>query len=161
MAFAVIFAMSSTAFSQFNLGGRASASLLSGVELSAQYAFSESNRLEGDLGLAAGVDLASGYNYMNTALSVIFHWTFDIANGFAWYVGPGAQVGSSTWRTAEKPDSGVWVAACAQGGVEYNFSFPLQLSVDFRPTVNLLHPLHHPDPHLLNVDFGISARYRF
>ena len=50
-------------------------------------------------------------------------------------VGVGAGVGS--WSIDEKyygaDDSGSYILAAGDIGIEYNFDFPLQLSLDFRP----------------------------
>ena len=40
-------------------------------------------------------------------------------------------------------------------GIEYSFDFPLLLSVDVRPQINLG---YHDD---VNFDVGLSARYQF
>lgn len=77
---------------------------------------------------------------------------------WAFYAGPGVVAGYGTG--VNKNDEKVaapFVGVAAQLGLEYTFWFPLQLSVDFRPTFMI--------PALMNRDnwygFALSARYAF
>lgn len=77
------------------------------------------------------------------------------------YFGPGAVAGYGPYT--KKLDDGTtksggypFVGAAVQLGMEYTFWFPLQLSVDFRPTFLL--------PTVVNAHwygFALSARYSF
>lgn len=99
-----------------------------GAELSYQQALSGSNRLEADLGLG-------GWDHTGFLVSGIYQWVFNIQEGLNWYVGPGAQVGLASYRDNNnnwKSDLGIGVVG--QIGIEYNFDFPLQLSLDYRPS---------------------------
>ena len=74
------------------------------------------------------------------------------------YAGPGVVVGYGTGVNKEgEAVAAPFVGAAAQLGMEYTFWFPLQLSVDFRPTFML--------PALMNrtnwYGFALSARYAF
>jgi len=80
------------------------------------------------------------------------------------YAGPGLTAGYGSWKTREVKDnvettkshSSPFLGAAVQLGVEYTFWFPLQLSVDFRPTFLI--------PMKVNTHwygFAFSARYAF
>ena len=77
---------------------------------------------------------------------------------WAFYAGPGAVAGYGTG--VNKNDEKVaapFVGLAAQLGLEYTFWFPLQLSVDFRPSFMI--------PAFMNrgnwYGFALSARYAF
>ena len=77
---------------------------------------------------------------------------------WAFYAGPGAVAGYGTG--VNKNDEKVaapFVGLAAQLGLEYTFWFPLQLSVDFRPTFMI--------PAFMNrtnwYGFALAARYSF
>lgn len=61
-----------------------------------------------------------------------WHWYMGVgaAGGYGWkaytWVGNGTYAGSQDWG---------FIGAAGRVGVEYDFWFPLQLSVDFRPTL--------------------------
>lgn len=117
-----------------------------GTEVSFQRMLNDSKRIELDLGLW-GLD----FDNPSLFLSGIYHWVFDLsqlADGFKWYVGPGAGIGLYSKDFS--------VRALGQLGIEYNFKFPLQLSLDWSPTLIII-----PD-----VDFGfqgvsLGVRYKF
>ncbi|MVO08430.1 hypothetical protein GOQ30_04535 [Flavobacterium sp. TP390] len=100
-----------------------------GGELSYQRGLSDNNRLEFDLGWRNS-------NHIDAFKLVgLYQWVWNIDKGFNWYAGVGAGVGS--WSIDEKyygaDDSGSYILAAGDIGIEYNFDFPLQLSLDFRP----------------------------
>ena len=113
------------------------------------------------------------------------HWAtlFDNGNGFkatalynftfaqpeftdrgewGFYAGPGLAVGYGTGNKLKEdgttePKARPFVGLAAQLGLEYTFWFPLQLSVDFRPSFMI--------PAFMNrgnwYGFAIAARYAF
>lgn len=99
---------------------------LGGAQVSYQHTLSDSNFIDAGLGL------------YDTAFSVDGVYNFMLANP-AWtnqgtwgiYAGPGASVGVGTGFFD--------VAIAGEIGLEYTFDFPLQLSIDIRPQVSLLH----------------------
>lgn len=106
------------------IGGRLGA----GLEVSYQHSLGESNMVSADLGLGyfgwAGIEAAATYD-----------WIFPITSwqekgSWNWYAGVGAGVGGyfSGWNYG-------YVGVAGRIGVEYNFWFPLQLSLDWRPIV--------------------------
>lgn len=100
-----------------------------GGELSYQRGLSDNNRLEFDLGWRNS-------NHIDAFKLVgLYQWVWNIEDGFNWYAGVGAGVGS--WSVDNKyyaeDASGTYILAAGDIGIEYNFDFPLQLSLDFRP----------------------------
>ena len=106
-----------------------------GIEASYQHGFGEKNMLQLDAGMPAfrGLHLIGTYN-----------WVFPIsswkhAGSWNWYVGGGAGVGFHWYHYGW--GLGSYISGLAglavMGGVEYNFKFPLQLSVDYRPLIGI------------------------
>ncbi len=95
-----------------------------GVELSYQHYAGGDNFLEFDLGLNTfnSLNLAGSYN---VSIS-------QFGDGFNFYGGPSASVGLGFGNPG-------WLGVGVGGslGIEYNFSFPLQISLDIRPQVGL------------------------
>lgn len=98
-----------------------------GVGLDASYQHSlGSNMVEVELGLFGfwGIEAAATYD-----------WIFPINSWqnkgeWNWYAGVGAGLGLNGWN-----NSYFFLGAAGRIGVEYNFWFPLQLSIDYRPVV--------------------------
>ncbi len=102
-----------------------------GGEISYQRGLSDNNRLEFDLGWRNS-------NHIDAIKLVgLYQWVWNIDNGFNWYAGVGAGVGS--WSVDEKyygnDANGSYILAAGDIGIEYLFDFPLQLSLDFRPEI--------------------------
>jgi len=115
-----------------------------GGELTFQTALSHSNRLELDLGLNHWSDTNSGIQ-----LTGVYQWVWglnDVATGLNWYAGLGASVGNYT--------SNLGVGFVGQLGLEYNFNIPLQISLDWRPTLFNSYYTYYGGN-------GLSIRYRF
>ena len=79
---------------------------------------------------------------------------------WALYAGPGVVSGFGSYKTMvnekEETHASIFIGAAAQIGMEYTFWFPLQLSLDFRPTFIA--------PMKVNTNwygFALSARYAF
>ena len=115
-----------------------------GVEASYQHTLGSANFIEANLGLEAfnALNIAATYNWMIAKPQ----WTDRGEWGF--YAGVGAAVGL---------DTTLRLGAAGQVGLEYEFWFPLQLSVDIRPQLGLI-----------NSNFGLwgwapclSVRYKF
>ena len=138
-----------------------------GAEASYQRDLSKKGRLEANLGFKNyGNGRYSGYNYgLNEfKLTGFYHWTFDIKDGFRWFVGPGGGVGA--WRvnyddSSFKDQNGTYFILAGNGGVEYNFDFPLRVAVDFRPEVYIGSDYVDINDRNFGPNVGISARYRF
>ncbi|ESU28187.1 hypothetical protein FLJC2902T_15320 [Flavobacterium limnosediminis JC2902] len=134
-----------------------------GAEVSYQRWLSQKNRLELDLGWR------DSDNYDAVKLTGIYQWVWNIENGFKWYAGPGLGIG--TWNTdhhdhghdhdEHHDDSGSFLIATGDIGIEYNFDFPLQLSFDFRPEIYVSGEYSDVRDSHYGGDFGLSVRYRF
>lgn len=98
-----------------------------GGEISYQRGLSSNNRLEFDLGWR------SSKNVDAFKLVGLYQWVWNIEGGFNWYAGVGAGVGSWSFENKDVKEDGSFVLAAGDIGIEYNFDFPLQLSLDFRP----------------------------
>ena len=90
-----------------------------GIEASYQHNFSKVNRVEIDLGLDTDIFLRGAAAYQ---------WIFDLSKlytGFNWYAGVGGGL--------VLYDGGANIGIVGNLGIEYNFEFPLQLSLDLQP----------------------------
>lgn len=122
-----------------------------GPEITYQRLLNSGNRLELDLGWRQNNDVDA------FKLTGLYQWVWNIEGGFHWYAGVGASVGSWKWEYGPYSDSGAIVSVNGNIGVEYNFDFPLQVFVDFRPEIYLT------DYHDNNFgpDLGLGARFKF
>src|SRR5690606_22060575 len=107
-----------------------------GGEISYQQMLGSGNRLELDLGIRSNASF-NGFN-----INGIYQWVMPIEGNFNWYVGPGLEVGSWSYRNDFPGDdnSGFWVGIAGQIGIEYDFNIPLQLSFDWRPSFGFINP---------------------
>lgn len=99
-----------------------------GGEISYQHSMG-SNFLEVDGGL--GLGLVDGT--FNVGATGIYNFMIsEFGNGFGFYAGPGAGVGLALGDVH-------YLALSAAGmvGIEYNFNFPLQISLDFRQHIGI------------------------
>lgn len=115
-----------------------------GAELSYQHTLGGQNFIEADLGWAlgnpGGLDLGLSYDFIIAPLGPL-----------NFYAGPSAQ--AWMWFGDELT---VGVGVGAQLGLEYTFSFPLQLSLDWRPLFTIL-----PATGFGWSSFGLGIRYAF
>ncbi|TXD82920.1 hypothetical protein ESY86_11780 [Subsaximicrobium wynnwilliamsii] len=123
-----------------------------GAEVSYQRALGGNNRLEIDLGLRSGND------YDGFKLAGIYQWVWNIEGGFNWYAGAGGGLGSYSYddRGPGNDDNETFVFVAGDIGIEYNFDFPLQLSLDARPELGFGD--YRDD---LDFDIALGVRYRF
>ncbi len=122
-----------------------------GTEVSYQHGLSENNRLELDLGWS------SRGEYDAFRLTGIYQWLWNIEGGFNWYAGVGAGIGSVDVNDHDHDDDGLFITAAGNIGIEYDFDFPLLLSLDFRPEVGLVN--YYGDD--LGFDVALGIRYQF
>ncbi len=129
-----IFALSTMASAQIkNLGIRVGY----GGEVSAMWGMG-GNRLETDL----------GWNSKYLGLSIVYQWNWDLGSNFSWYAGVGGRL--AVW------DNSFALGVAGQIGLEYNFSIPLQLTLDWRPTFWII-----PGTAFGPSDICLGIRYRF
>lgn len=123
-----------------------------GFEVSYQRLLSENNRLELDLGWR------NDKYYDAVKIAGTYQWIWNIDGGLNWYAGVGGGLG--TWNYSNGPfdDSGAFVFVAGQVGIEYNFDFPLQVSLDFRPELYLNNNDYRES---FGPDIAIGARYKF
>ena len=124
-----------------------------GTEISYQRALSENNRLELDLGWR------NGNNYDAFKLTGLYHWVWNIEGGFNWYAGFGAGIGSVDGNNDDfdDDDNGLFVNAAGNVGIEYDFDFPLLLSLDFRPEFGVINSYGDE----VDFDIALGIRYQF
>lgn len=129
-----------------------------GPEVNYQRGLGDNNRLE--LGLA----FHSQRHNDAIKLTGIYQWVWNIDGGFNWYAGPGAGAGIVNKNKNydyygpddhRRDNSDVFGFLTGDVGIEYNFDFPLLVSFDFRPQINL----GYRDD--ISFDVGLSARYQF
>ena len=135
-----------------------------GAEVSYQRGLSERNRLEFDLGWR------DGKHYDGFKLAGLYQWVWNIDAGFNWYVGAGG--GLASYRYTEKNNNNniyykeTYGFAAGDIGIEYNFDFPLLISLDFRPEIGFGKEYYINDNRLYNnkdldLDIALGVRYQF
>ena len=151
-------AMATAAFAQPRaIGGR----IGYGFEVSYQHALGEKNMVEVELGLPGfrGLSAAATYDWINPG-GLVFP---EVSKGkFNWYAGVGAGVGYDWGRWWYYPYA--FGGVVGRIGVEYNFDFPLQLSVDWRPLIGVEGNKYGVDFYadgLYSGAIAVGARYTF
>jgi hypothetical protein len=154
LTFALIVSMVATLMAQADnkaIGVRLGSGFGYGAEISYQQPLSKANRLEVDLGL----------NSWGFGLNGVYQWVWDLsdlADGFNWYAGVGAGIGSYNFKFNSFPNnpSNLSVGVLGQVGIEYKFEIPLTISLDYRPGIYVV-------PSFQGSYDGIclGARYRF
>ena len=117
-----------------------------------------------------GNRIPTTYRYGRAQLVVFYDWKMSILSNLNWYVGVGAGVSWGYGVFFDSPhynNSGslttyrrLGLPAGLQLGIEYELPIPLNLSLDWRPMVNVF-ALRQGDlvSNLLNIAVGV--RYRF
>ena len=165
----------------------------SGFEADYQHSMYKNQFIEGNLGLDFGYN-ANGVPGIKATAIYNFVWArpaWTNKGSWALYAGPGATLGYvndlAVWKDKEGIEvlysaakNGFMLGICGQVGLEYSFWFPLQLSIDLRPSIGMHvsggHRYTEPltgeqvkyDPHVGFYDNGllgltptISVKYRF
>lgn len=128
-----------------------------GGEVSYQRGLTKNNRLELDLGWRNSNDVDA------MKLVGLYQWVWEIENGFNWYAGVGGGIGSWSNSEGSTNDSGVFLLAAGDIGIEYNFQeAPIQLSLDFRPEFYLNNSGSNKfRDENFGPDIALGIRYRF
>jgi hypothetical protein len=151
-------------------------------ELSLQHPLATSGMLEFDAGVTPfifqkgvmynedGSAVNLQYNYGRVQAVIAYDWIMDILPSFYWYLG--AAVGVS-WGYGEFFDSPHYdkngklvtyrklgLPIGAQIGLEYEFKAPINISVDWRPMVNVF-GFSQGDYTSYLYSFSLGVRYRF
>ena len=123
-----VVAMATAAFAQPRAIG---ARIGYGVEVSYQHSLSEENMVSVEVGLPgfSGLSASATYDWLNPGGHMI---PWEHKGQWNWYAGVGASAGFYGFNE-------IWGYGGVAGrlGVEYNFWFPLQLSIDYRPTIGV------------------------
>lgn len=124
-----------------------------GGEISYQRQLTTTNRLEIDLGYR------NENEYNAFKLSGIYQWVWNIDQGFNWYAGFGAGVGSWSYNNGFISDNneGLFINADGNIGIEYNFKAPFLISLDFRPEIGIIGNYGRDT----DLDLALSIRYQF
>jgi len=124
-----------------------------GTEVSYQRALGDNNRLEVDLGWR------SGDNFDGFRLTGVYQWLWNLEGGFNWYAGVGGGIANYSYDNNFEDfddDGETFIYAAGQVGIEYNFDFPLLISLDVRPELGFGD--FNDD---LDFDIALSIRYQF
>lgn len=123
-----------------------------GLEASYQHGFGSSNMLQADLGLL-------GFRGISGVVTYDWIWGFNSwkeKGSWNWYAGVGGGAGFSWHRNGYG-----YIGVAGMIGVEYNFWFPLQLSLDYRPVIG---PYFGSGGGFFSdglVGIALSVRYKF
>jgi hypothetical protein len=124
-----------------------------GGEISYQRKLSSENRLELDLGWRNS-------NHVDAfKLAGLYQWVWNIDGGFNWYAGVGGGLGSWSYDYKDNKNSGTFLFAAGDLGIEYNFDVPLQLSLDIRPELYFNSDDYRDEN--FGPDIALGIRYKF
>jgi len=151
MLFGFMFCANAQNISENALGLRLGTNDGFGSEISYQRKLSSNNRLELDLGWR------NGNNVDAIKLTGLYTWVWNIEQGFNWYAGFGGGLGSWNTNVNGYKDNGTFAYAAGDIGIEYNFDFPLQISLDLRPEIGG----HGYYENNYGSDIALGLRYKF
>lgn len=157
MLFGLAISTQAQNFSKNALGLRLGSNDGFGTELSYQTRLSSKNRLELDLGWRN-----YNNNYENVIkLAGIYQWVWKIDSGLNWYAGVGGGLGRWNYDNNNNgiDENGSFAFLAGDIGIEYNFDFPLQLSLDIRPEFYLNSASYIEDN--FGPDLALGVRYTF
>lgn len=123
-----------------------------GTEVSYQRYLDTKHRLEFDLGWR------SSKNFDAYRLTGLYQWVWNIDGGFNWYAGAGGGIAQVNFddNFPGDDDTETYVYAAGDIGIEYDFDFPLLLSLDFRPEFGFGNVNDDVD-----FDIALGVRYQF
>ena len=158
LSVALVFGCLTFANAQQNALGLKFGDVGNNAEISFQRMLTESNRLELNLNVGNFDNL---FDWVG--ISGLYQWVWNLdqlAPGFRWFAGVGAGVSYLTVSMPEGAEIDRFSAAAFGNiGIEYNFSFPLQLALDYTPSMSIT-------PSFGNFFFNengirLAARWRF
>ena len=124
-----------------------------GSEISYQMKLNSDNRAEFNLGWR------SNNNINAMKLNGLYQWVWPLEQafkGFNWYAGVGGGFGTYSNNIINN-GSGTFIFAAGDVGIEYNFDFPLQASIDLRPEIGGNGYFDNG----FGTDLALGIRYRF
>jgi len=124
-----------------------------GTEVSYQMKLNPENRAEFNLGWRSSNDISA------LKLNGLYQWVWILEQDFNWYAGVGGGIGTFSTNTSVNNNSnnGTFLYIAGNIGIEYNFDFPLQASLDLRPEFG-------GNGYFQNnygSDFALGVRYKF
>lgn len=130
-----------------------------GVSVSYQHSLGEANMLSLDVDAPgfSGIGATCTYDWLNPFGTQI---PWNNKGEWNWYLGVGGSVGCYPAREFTLG----YVGVAGRVGVEYNFWFPLQLSVDWTPNVGPVfnkYGVGYNTPGLFAGAIAIGVRYKF
>ena len=145
------FNMASAQFSNNGIGLRLGSGDGFGTEISFQHRLKDVNRIELDLGTN------SNNQYSAWSLAGIYQWTYGIDEHLSWFAGAGGRIGSWNENKSHPSDDtgGMVLAAVGNVGLEYSFPIGIQIGLDARPEIGLIHG------NILRNSLALSIRYQF
>jgi hypothetical protein len=110
------------------IGGR----LGYGAEFSYEHTMDEKNMISLEVGVPGfkGLEVACTYDWIDPFNAVV---PWNEKGEWHWYMGVGGALQTWGWGF-----SNLFAGVAGRFGIEYDFWFPLQLSIDFRPTIGAL-----------------------
>ena len=126
-----------------------------GAEISYQKSIGRVNRAEINLGWR------DSRAFDAFKLTGLYQWVHQLDGRFNWYYGLGGGIGSVDFEAipSGEDNDGTFIFAAGDIGIEYNFDFPLLLSLDFRPELGLLGYDGFDDG--FDFDIALGIRYQF
>jgi hypothetical protein len=124
-----------------------------GAEISYQRRLTPINRLEFDLGWRNSDEVDA------IKLAGMYQWVWNIDKGLNWYAGAGGGIGSWSYSNEGESNNGSFVLISGNLGIEYQFDFPLQLTLDVRPEIYLLSGDYRETN--FGPDLALGIRYQF
>ncbi|UGU16184.1 hypothetical protein LS482_21215 [Sinomicrobium kalidii] len=120
-----------------------------GAEISYQRALKSDTRLEFDLGWR------DSDNVDAFKLTALHQWVWRLDGNFNWFAGAGGGIGSYEYDHID--ESGTFIFAAGDIGIEYNFDIPLVLSLDMRPELGFTDEYRDD----LDLDIALGVRFQF
>ena len=103
-----------------------------GAQFSYEHGLGSGNMVSLEVGVPGfwGIEAACTYDWIDPFGATV---PWNEKGEWHWYMGVGGSVATYGWAF-----NNGFIGACGRFGIEYDFWFPLQLSVDFRPTLGVM-----------------------
>lgn len=142
--------MSAQDISDNTIGLRLGSNKGFGTEISYQMKLNSENRAEFNLGWRTSNNVSA------MKLNGLYQWVWPLEQGFNWYAGVGGGLGTYS-NSNINGSSGNFIFAAGDIGIEYNFDFPLQASLDLRPEIGGNGYFENS----YGTDIALGIRYKF
>lgn len=145
-----IYSSSAQEISDHTIGLRLGSNRGFGTEISYQMKLNSENRAEFNLGWRTSNNLSA------LKVNGIYQWVWPLEQGFNWYAGVGGGLGTFS-NNNPNGNNGTFIFAAGDVGIEYNFDFPLQASLDLRPEIGGNGYFDNG----FGTDLALGIRYKF